>query len=107
MHPFASIEIENSVASSMDYEFLFVSNPDDITERILILTMYRICNQCWGKLLLKVMHYIIALRPKKVLIMFLSYFLWKVSPYVTFQLLFKSGQGLLVCFLYKKVILQM
>ncbi len=26
-----------------------------------------------------------------------SYFLWKVMHYVTFELLFKSGQGLFVC----------
>ncbi len=35
---------------------------------------------------------------KKQLITLLSYFLWKVMRYVTFELLFKSGQGLLVCF---------
>ncbi len=29
---------------------------------------------------------------------YVSYFLWKVMRYVTFELLFKSGQGLLVCF---------
>ncbi len=34
-------------------------------------------DQCWGKLLLKVMHYNIALFPKKVITL-LSYFLWKV-----------------------------
>ncbi len=43
--------------------------------------------QCWGKLLLKVMHYNIALLPKKVTITFLIYFLWKVMRYVTFALL--------------------
>ncbi len=36
-----------------------------------------ICRQCWGKLLLKVMHYNIVLLPKKV------------TKYVTFALLFK------------------
>ncbi len=39
--------------------------------------------QCWGKLLLKVMRYNIALLPKKVT----KYFLWKVMRYVTFALL--------------------
>ncbi len=39
--------------------------------------------QCWGKLLLKVMHYNIALLPKK-LTNYVSYFLWKVMRYVTF-----------------------
>ncbi len=44
-------------------------------------------HQCWGKLLLKVMHYNIALLPKKLQITLLSYFLWKVMHYVTFTLL--------------------
>ncbi len=48
--------------------------------------------QCWGKLLLKVMHYNITI------ITLLSYFLWKVMCYVTFALLFKYEQGLIVCF---------
>ncbi len=39
------------------------------------------CDQCRGKLLLKVMHYNIALLPT------FSYFLWKVMRYVTFALL--------------------
>ncbi len=39
-----------------------------------------------GKLLLKVMRYNIALLPKKV------------TNYVTFKLLFKYEQGLIVCF---------
>ncbi len=42
--------------------------------------------QCWGKLLLKVMHYNIALLPKKVT-NYISYFLWKVMGYITFALL--------------------
>ncbi len=53
--------------------------------------------QCWGKLLLKVMHYNVALLHKKVITL-LIYVLWKVMRYVTFELLFKSGKGLLVCF---------
>ncbi len=43
--------------------------------------------QCWGKLLLKVMHYNIALLSKKLLITLLSYFVWKVMRYITFALL--------------------
>ncbi len=35
-------------------------------------------HQCWGKLLLKIMHYNIALPLKKQLIVLLSYLLWKV-----------------------------
>ncbi len=54
-------------------------------------------DQCWGKLLLKVMHYNIALFPKKVITL-LSYFLWKVMRYITFALLFKYEKGLIVCF---------
>ncbi len=42
--------------------------------------------QCRGKLLLKVMHYNIALLPKNVT-NYISYFLWKVMRYVTFALL--------------------
>ncbi len=57
-----------------------------------------LCDQCWGKLLLKVVHYNIALLPKVKKNTLLSYFLWIVMHYVTFELLFKSGQGLLVCF---------
>ncbi len=49
-------------------------------------------HQCWGKLLLKVMHYNIALLRKK-LITLLSYFLIEKNV----MLLFKSRQGLLVC----------
>ncbi len=30
--------------------------------------------------------------------MLLSYFLWKVMRYITFELLFKYEQGLIVCF---------
>ncbi len=56
-----------------------------------------IIQQCWGKLLLKVRHYNIEVLPKKVT-NYVSYFLWKVMRYVTFELLFKSGQGLLACF---------
>ncbi len=55
-------------------------------------------NQCWGKLLLKVMHYILRYSLKKYLIMLLSYFLCKVMHYGTFALLFKYEQGLIVCF---------
>ncbi len=40
------------------------------------------------------MHYNIALLPKKVT----NYFLWKVMRYITFTLLFKYEQGLIVCF---------
>ncbi len=55
--------------------------------------------RCSGKLLLQVMHYNIALLPKQFKVTtLLSYFLWKVMCYVTFELLFKSGQGLIVCF---------
>ncbi len=54
-------------------------------------------DHCWGKLLLKVMHYNIALFPKKVITL-LSYFLWKVMRYITFALLFKYEKGLIVCF---------
>ncbi len=39
------------------------------------------------------MHYNIALLPKKVT----NYFFWKVMRYVTFALLFKYEQGLIVC----------
>ncbi len=49
--------------------------------------MSRGLEQCWGKLLLKVMHYNIALLPKKLLITLLIYFLWKVMRYITFALL--------------------
>ncbi len=35
---------------------------------------------------------------KNLLITLLSYFLWKVMRYVTFALLFKYEQGLIVCF---------
>ncbi len=44
------------------------------------------------------MRYNIALLPKKLLITLLSYFKWKVLRYVTFVLLFKYEQGLIVCF---------
>ncbi len=45
------------------------------------------------------MHYNIALLPKKVeIITLLSYFLWKAMRYITFVLLFKYEQGLIVCF---------
>ncbi len=64
--------------------------------------MYDCFSQCWGKLLLKVMHYNIALLHKKVtnhvtLLLFmesnaLHYFC------VTFALLFKYEQGFIVCF---------
>ncbi len=63
---------------------------------------HRDYEQCWGKLLLKVMHYNIALLSKKVTnyvtqVLFmesnaLHYFC------VTFALLFKYEQGLIVCF---------
>ncbi len=43
-------------------------------------------------------YYNIALLPIKALSEQLIYFLWKVMRYVTFELHFKSGQGLLVCF---------
>ncbi len=43
------------------------------------------------------MHYNIALLPKKVT-NYISYFLWKVMRYITFALLFKYEQGLIVCF---------
>ncbi len=51
------------------------------------MTQKMICpeSQCWGKLLLKVMHYNIALLPKKVT-NYVS-FLWKVMHCVTFALL--------------------
>ncbi len=65
--------------------------------------IFMLHNQCWGKLLLKVMHYNIVLLPKKkLLITLLSYFLWNVMRYVTFAFLFKSGLGLLVWFFYIK-----
>ncbi len=48
------------------------------------------------------MHYNIALLPKKYLITLLSYIVWKVMRYVTFALLFKYEQGLIICFQYKK-----
>ncbi len=48
-------------------------------------------------LLLKVMHYNIALLPKKVT-NYANFFLWKVIRYVTFALLFKYEQGLIVSF---------
>ncbi len=38
---------------------------------------------------------------KKLLIILLSFCLWKVMCYVTFELLFKSGLGLLVFFMWK------
>ncbi len=38
---------------------------------------------CLGKLLLKVIHYNIALLPKKAITL-LSYFLWKVTKYIAF-----------------------
>ncbi len=38
--------------------------------------------------------------------MLLGYSLWNVMSYLTFEILFKSGQGLLVYFLYNKCILQ-
>ncbi len=41
-----------------------------------------LCKHCWGKLLLKLMHWNIALLPKKVT-NYVSYFLWKVMCYVT------------------------
>ncbi len=46
------------------------------------------------------MHYNIALLPKKVTnyITFTPYFLWKVMRYITFALLFKYEEGLIVCF---------
>ncbi len=43
------------------------------------------------------MRYNIALLSKKVTKL-LSYFLWKVMRYITFVLLFKYEQGLIVCF---------
>ncbi len=51
-------------------------------------------SQCWRKLLLKEMRYNIALLPKKS--NYLRYFLWKVMHYITFALLFKYEQGLIV-----------
>ncbi len=44
------------------------------------------------------MRYNIALLPKKVIHYIISYFLWKVMRYITFVLLFKYEQGLIVCF---------
>jgi len=52
--------------------------------------------RCWGKLLLKVMHYNIALLPKKKKNR-VSYFLWKVIRYVTFALLSLIWAGLFLC----------
>ncbi len=54
---------------------------------------------CWRKLFLKVMHYDIALLPKKVT-NYIRYCYWKVMRYITIEILFQSGQGLLV--FYKK-----
>ncbi len=51
--------------------------------------------QCWRKQFFKVMHYNIALLPKKVT-NFISYYFWKIMRYITIEILFKSGQGLLV-----------
>ncbi len=45
---------------------------------------------------LKVMHYNVALPPKKKYLTMLIFY--GKQCYVTFELLFKSGQGLLVCF---------
>ncbi len=44
------------------------------------------------------MHYNIALLPKKVTNYVAYSFLWKVMRYITFGLLFKYEQGLIVCF---------
>ncbi len=44
------------------------------------------------------MHYNIALLPIKLLIKLLSYILWKEMRYITFALLFKYEQGLIVSF---------
>ncbi len=59
------------------------------------------CGQCWGKLLLKVMHYNIVLLRKvtnyvTLLILMESNALLYFC--VTFALLFKYEQGLIVCF---------
>ncbi len=48
-------------------------------------------NQCWGKLLLKVMHYNIALLPKKVTNYVTWLLSWKVKCYVTFALILNLG----------------
>ncbi len=50
---------------------------------------------CWRKLFFKVMHYDIALLPKKVT-NYIRYCYWKVLRYITIEILFKSGQGFLV-----------
>ncbi len=60
--------------------------------RLFKVTRYVILDQCWRKLLLNIKHYNIAV----ALVNYFSYFLWKVMRYVTFELLFKSGKGLLV-----------
>ncbi len=58
--------------------------------------------QCWGKLLLKVIHYNIALLPKKVTNYITQLFFMESNALhyfcVTFALLFKYEQGLIVCF---------
>ncbi len=59
-------------------------------------------HQCRGNLLLKVMHYNIALLPKKVT-NYVTWLLFMESNAlryfrVTFALLFKYVQGLIVCF---------
>ncbi len=63
-------------------------------------------NRLLGKLLLKVMHYNIALHPKKVTnyVTLLLFVESNALHYccVTFTLLFKYEQGLIVCFKYKK-----
>ncbi len=62
--------------------------------RIINLSLYIFFFLIHGeKLLLKVMHYNIALLPKKVLITLLSYVLWHVMCYVTFELLLKIWAG--------------
>ncbi len=62
--------------------------------------------QCWGKLLLKVMHYNIALLHKKVTncVTYCSYFLWKVMHYIAFVLLFDTWAGFVYLFLKTKLL---
>ncbi len=52
-------------------QFKFSSNP---IVSVVSIQLYYSTDQCWEKLLLKVMHYNIALFLKKLLITLLSYF---------------------------------
>ncbi len=69
-----------------------VINPHIDSKSVCVCVCYI---QCWRKLFFKVMHYNIALLPKKVT-NFISYYFWKIMCYITIEILFKSGQGLLV-----------